>query len=165
MKTILFLSSVLFFIGSSLIAQTTGKLIDTNGDGTYDVDEFSSVYSKGYNDWDTDGDGKINNQEFYDNNYNRLDVNHDGRLTNEEWTGGERDFEGFIPDDRKAQKQPKYLTKKEFADRFKDGKYYNSYDINKDGFIDANEMSQINFNRLDKNHDGKLDDSELEGNQ
>lgn len=165
MKTTIYLSGLFLFICASLFAQVPEKWEDTNGDGFYDVDEFSNIYSKGYNDWDVDGDGRINDQEFYDNSYNRLDVNRDGRLTNEEWTAGRKDYDGFIEDDAYAQDPPQYLSKREFMERFKNTDYYGSHDINKDGFIDSKEMVQTSFSRLDKNHDGKLDADELKGFQ
>lgn len=165
MKTGNFLNAIILLMGISLFAQDYDKWEDTNRDGFYDLNEFSNIYSKGYNDWDMDGDGKINDQEFYENNYNRLDVNRDGRLTNEEWTAGKNEFEGFIPDDHDSQQRPQYLSKREFINRFQNTDYYGSYDTNKDGFIDSEEMIQTSFNRLDKNRDGKLDAKELEGYQ
>jgi len=165
MKTKIYLNSLILLMGISMFAQVSNKWEDTNGDGFYDIDEFSTIYSKGYNDLDVDGDGMINDQEFYDNNYNRLDVNRDGRLTNEEWTAGKRDYDGFIKDDDYSQNPPQYLSKSEYINRFKNTNYYGSYDTNKDGFIDSEEMIQTSFKRLDKNNDGKLDTEELKGYQ
>lgn len=165
MKSTIYLSSLLLFVGTALFAQVPEKWEDTNGDGHFDINEFSNIYSKGYNDWDVDGDGRINDQEFYNNNYNRLDLNRDGRLTNEEWTAGKRDYDGFIKDDAYSQNPPQYLSKREFMDRFKDTDYYGSHDVNKDGFVDSEEMIQTSFNRLDKNRDGKLDAEELKDYQ
>lgn len=164
MKPTIYLSSLLLLVGTSLFAQVPEKWKDKDGDGLYDIDEFRNMYSKGYNDWDVDGDGKINNQEFFDNHYNRLDVNRDGRLTNEEWTAGKRDYDGFIKDDY-SKNPPQYLSKREFTNRFKDTDYFSSHDLNKDGFIDSEEMIQTSFKRLDKNGDGKLDAEELKDYQ
>lgn len=165
MKTTLYLSGLLLFIGTALSAQVPPKWEDKDGDGLYDINEFGKTYSKGYNDWDIDGDGKINDQEFFDNTYNRLDVNHDGRLTNEEWASGSADYDGFISDDDYSTNPPQYLSKNEFRERFKNTDYYQSHDINRDGFIDSDEMVQSKFNRYDKNKDGKLDAEEIKGYQ
>ncbi len=162
MKTTLYMACALVLMGSTLSAQTLNEIKDVNGDGFYDIDEFSKVYSKGYNDWDVDRDGRINDQEFFDTYYNNLDINHDGRLTHEEWTAGGRDYDGFIKDDY-SQNPPQYISKREFAKRFQGTGYYGSYDSNGDGFIDVSEMNQTMFKRLDKNRDGKLDRNELDG--
>lgn len=165
MQTKIFLNALILLIGASIFAQVSKNWEDTNGDGFYDIDEFSTIYSKGYNDLDVDGDGMINDQEFYDNNYNKLDVNRDSRLTNEEWTAGKGDYDGFINDDDYSQNPPQYVSKSEFINRFKNTDYYSSYDTNKDGFIDSEEMIQTSFKRLDRNHDGKLDAEELKNYQ
>lgn len=152
-------------VGTILFAQTPNQWEDSDGDGLYDINEFSKAYSKGYNDWDVDKDGRLDNNEFYNNFYNQLDVNRDGRLTHEEWTAGRRNYGDHIPADRYSENPPQYLSKREFADRFKDTDYYNSYDTNRDGYIDPAEMNQATFFLLDKNRDGKLDGSELENMQ
>lgn len=164
MKSRILLSGLLLIVGAALYAQVPEKWVDKDGDGLYDINEFSDIYSKGYNDWDVDGDGRINDEEFYNSSYNRLDVNRDGRLTNEEWTAGARDHNGFIKDDY-SQNPPQYLSKREYADRFKNTEYFSSHDINRDGFVDSEEMIQSSFNRLDKNQDGKLDAEEIKNNQ
>lgn len=163
MKTQIFLCSILLFGTTALFGQVPNKWQDTNNDGFYDIEEFSSVYSKGYNDIDIDRDGRLNDQEFYDGTYNRLDVNRDGRLTNEEWTSGNRYYGEYIPADRYSQNPPQYISRREFADRFTDTEYYRSYDGNNDGFITSEELNQTTYMRLDKNRDGQLDGSELDG--
>ncbi|MBT0607005.1 EF-hand domain-containing protein [Aequorivita echinoideorum] len=156
---ILFLAAVM--IAAVGFAQTPLQIKDLNNDGSYDIDEFSNSYSKGYNDYDADKDGRINDVEFYDTTYNRLDINRDGRLTNEEWTAGNRYYGNYIPANRYANNPPQYISRAEFADRFKDTDYYRSYDTNSDGYIDSSEMNQNTFNLIDKNKDGTLDADEL----
>lgn len=165
MKNLFLFSSAFLMLTATLHSQVPSKWEDTNGDGFYDIEEFSKVYSKGYNDWDIDRDGRINNEEFYNNNYNRLDVNRDGRLTNEEWTSGRNMYGDYIPADRYAKNPPTYLSRTEFAKRFEDTDYYRSYDTDNDGFINEDELNQNTYNRLDRNRDGKLDAQELEGMQ
>jgi Ca2+-binding EF-hand superfamily protein len=165
MKTTILVCSMLFFGIAAVNGQVPNKWQDTNGDGFYDIDEFSNVYSKGYNDLDIDRDGRMNAKEFYDSNYNNLDVNRDGKLTNEEWTSGRNSYGEYITTDRYSQNPPQYLSRSEFEERFKETKYYSSYDKNNDGFITSEELNLTTYNRLDKNGDGKLDASELEGFQ
>lgn len=161
MKTKIYFSALLLFMGASIFAQVPEKWEDMDGDGFYDIDEFSKIYSKGYNDWDIDGDGRVNDQEFYERSYTRLDINRDGRLTNEEWMAGRTDYDGFIDDDDYIENPPQYLSKREFIERLNNTGYYGSYDTNNDGFVDSEEMSQTYFMRLDNNNDGKLDSEEL----
>lgn len=164
MKTSIYLGILFLIFSPLLFAQTRPlEIKDANGDGMYDIDEFSNVYSKGYNDWDVDADGKINQDEFFNNNYNQLDINHDGRLTNEEWTSGNRYYGKYVPADKYSKNPPQYLSREEFAKRFSETDYYKSYDSDNNGFIDNNELNGATFNRLDQNHDGKLDKTELEG--
>ena len=156
---------ILFLITKPIFAQVPNKWQDTNGDGFYDIEEFSNVYSKGYNDIDIDRDGRMNAKEFYNSNYNTLDVNRDGKLTHEEWIAGRNYYGEFIPTDRYSHDPPQYLSRDEFEKRFRDTKYYSSYDKNNDGFITSEELNLTIYNRLDKNHDGKLDANELDGFQ
>ena len=165
METKIFLSSILLLGVTALYAQVPNKWQDANGDGFYDIEEFSNVYSKGYNDIDIDRDGRINTKEFYDSNYNNLDLNRDGKLTNEEWTSGRNNYGEYIPADRYRENTPQYLSRAEFEARFNETKYYNSYDENNDGFITSDELNLTTYNRLDRNKDGKLDARELEGFQ
>ncbi len=163
MKTIYSIMISLFFSTLLFSQQTPLELNDNDGDGFYDIDEFSKVYSKGYNDWDVDKDGRINSNEFYDANYNHFDLNHDGRLTPQEWTAGNRYYGEYITTPEYDTNPPQYLSKQEFAQRFTNSEYYNSYDTDHNGFVDNDELNKATFNRLDRNHDNKLDANELEG--
>lgn len=151
-----FLWSILLALATVGSQAQTPQLEDLDGDGYYDMEEYSKMYSKGYNDWDIDGSGQIDPNEFFDGTYNRLDLDGDGKLTDQEWRVAYPEMEGLIPDDPTEN-----YSREIFRERIGKTDYFNRYDLNEDGFVDSEEMNKAAFIRLDVNGDGRLDAGEL----
>ena len=156
MKKCIYLATLLVF---GFVAQAqVPQLEDLDGDGFYDMEEFSKIYSKGYNDWDIDRSGQLDRDEFFDATYNRLDLDGNGKLSAQEWRSADPQMEGLIPDE--PNNPPSRAI---FREQIGKSNYYGNYDLNGDGFVDSEELNQSSFNRLDLNRDGRLDSKELQG--
>lgn len=168
MKTVkLNLVLALFFISAISFGQVQGyDDFNAAADGTVDQDAFNDGYADNYDQWDIDGDGQINDRDFYAANYNRLDQNQDGTLTEEEWQDG---YDNLYSDhamgvsyDQFDANQDGTVDNDEFYDGFSDTDYYTSYDVNRDGNIDRDELSEGVFTSWDANADGRLDRGEYD---
>lgn len=59
---------------------------DANGDGLVDENEWNDLgWDYSYNYWDADSDGYLDSGEFYDGVYDTYDANEDGHWNNGEW--------------------------------------------------------------------------------
>lgn len=59
---------------------------DTNGDRLLDETEFDEFgIDSGFDTWDADADGYINDDEFYDGKFEYYDENGDGYWDDDEW--------------------------------------------------------------------------------
>jgi Ca2+-binding EF-hand superfamily protein len=108
----LLLASSLTFALSPAIAASVFSGIDTNKDGTIDLDEAKAAASKVFD---------------------RLDVDHDGTLSRAELRGRipDRDWKIADPDSDKTLTKEEYLNYVEYA--------FKRADTNGDGTIDAKE--------------------------
>lgn len=157
----------LFFVSAISVGQVQ-SYDDFNAatDGTVDQNSFNEGFTDNYDQWDTDGDGAINDQEFYSTTYNRLDQNQDGTLTEEEWQEGYDniygDYAADMSYDQLDADRDGSINEDEFYTGFRDTDYYDSYDADGDGNIDSDELSEGVFTHLDNNADGRLDREEYD---
>ncbi|WP_339697912.1 hypothetical protein [uncultured Marixanthomonas sp.] len=157
---------LLLFITSIAYSQTRDfKSFDRNSDKSIDQTEFNEGYSNTYNTYDTDRDGKISDREFYDASFNRMDRDQDGNLNEDEWEKGfdkqQRDYLPSNPYSKFDQNKDQQISQQEYRDSFTNSDYYDSYDTNKDGAIDRDELNKRTLSAWDKNRDGTLDENEF----
>ena len=116
---------------------------DWNGDGR--VDDEDRAIAQRFRGYDMNGDGRVSVREWPNNprQYYRLDANDDGFLTMQEYSRGG----GYRFD---AQGGPAYG--------------FSNLDRNRDGWIIRSEwrMSAAEFDRLDTNHDNRINQNEFE---
>ena len=119
--------------------------LDQNGDGVLNYPEFSAKAPKRFSMQDTDGDGGLTLEEFYQHRYN-LREKRKKKITqqrsNPRMTGTHQD------------KLPRNRTKMLFSQ-------FSLIDIDNDGQLSADEIHESQFLRLDTNKNGVLDVSEL----
>tara|TARA_B100001063_G_C16744940_1_gene546924 strand:+ start:95 stop:682 length:588 start_codon:yes stop_codon:yes gene_type:complete len=119
--------------------------LDQNGDGVLNYPEFSAKAPKRFSLQDTDSDGGLTLEEFYQHRYN-LREKRKKKITqqrsNPRMTGTHQD------------KLPRNRTKMLFSQ-------FSLIDIDNDGQLSADEIHESQFLRLDTNKNGVLDVSEL----
>lgn len=157
--------AVLFLTSSVGFAQVFGDF-DSNMDNSIDRDEFNSVYSNNFSNWDANADGNLEDREFYETTFNRLDTDMDGYLGQTEWGDGydnvfgdylgTRDLGQFDVDGDNM------ISSDEYYNGFADSDFYRSYDANSDSSIDPDEFNETVFNSWDENGDGILDNTEFD---
>lgn len=159
--------SIFFFVSALSFAQTTDfNIADANGDGSMDRNEFNDGYDDSFSEWDHNQDGVVDDYEMYETQFNRLDQNGDRNLSIEEWDRGynnmygdyleSNDFSHYDADDNDN------ISSEEFYDSFRNTEFFNSYDINRDGTLDRDEINEGVFSNMDQNQDGTLDKNEYD---
>ncbi|MFA0963789.1 hypothetical protein AB9P05_18435 [Roseivirga sp. BDSF3-8] len=97
---------------------------DTDANESIDNDEFYNgiTNSNRMSEWDSDADGSLTDAELYEGSRNAWDTNQDGMLDENEWnTGMETYFAGYSEDAYGA---------------------FNDWDTNQDGILDTGEYNQ-----------------------
>ena len=166
MKTLKGILFMLCLMVSSVAFSQVYDDFDTNGDGGIDQDEFNETYSNSYDQWDVNDDGVIDDREFYDFTYDRLDTNSDEYLDNNEWDEGYDNIYGeYLATDDRIEFDvdgDQRISKDEFYQGMRETDYYNTYDANRDGSIDSDEINRGVYDSLDDNRDATVDRDEYE---
>lgn len=119
--------------------------LDQNGDGVLNYPEFSAKAPKRFSMQDTDGDGGLTLEESYQYRHDLREKNKKKitqQRSNPRMTGTHQD------------KLPRNRAKMLFSQ-------FSLIDIDNDGQLNADEIHESQFLRLDKNKNGVLDVSEL----
>jgi len=140
---------------------------DTSGDGLIDENEWTTLgWGYDYNTWDANRDGWLNSGEFYDGTYNTYDANEDGYWDNVEWDdAGKAGLFGMPSFNGHDSNGDGKLTRDEFYGSVSDIGIYSDWDTSGDGLIDENEWTTIGwdygYNTWDLNRDGWLNSGEF----
>ena len=172
-----------FFAGSMVFAQTTDfNDYETNQEGAIDRTGFEKGYGENFDQWDTNRDGTVDDREFYETTFRYWDANEDGKLDQDEWTRGQNnvygdyrdyrvDTESALNEDMSRIRQSlgrfdtnrdNNISSEEYRTGFHNSNFFNSYDTNRDGSLDRNELNQGVFNNMDANRDGTIDRNEYD---
>jgi len=118
--------------------------------------------------FDQDKDGKVSKEEFRgsDQRFNRLDRNHDGFIDKIEVPKGpppQGQKAGPPPQGQKAGPPPQGQKAGPPPQGARGGDFIQNFDQDKDGKVSKEEFrgSDQGFNRLDRNHDGFIDGTEV----
>lgn len=141
-----------------------GGEYDLNDDGLWDSEEFGDAYDEDWTTWDADGDGFLNDDEFYDTSYEWIDADDDDLLSEDEWNegyknlygdyAGEEDFDVFDKD------EDGFLNSDEWLEGWNDSDWFSDYDLDDDGLVDNDEWDDGLFGLWDENDDGYWDEEE-----
>ncbi len=175
---------LVFFASVQISGQNTGYFaFIPDAAGNIDREGFNIGYHAIYSQWDLNGDGVISENEFYTVLFKRLDSNKNGSLSLKEWTPGEKYLFGiFLKTERERRnkrakvKTGAEITGFEFFDSNKDKKitpgefdagikvtgYFQSYDTNKNGRINREELNNGVFRNMDLDGNGIIEKHEFE---
>lgn len=159
--------TIFLFVFALSFAQTTDfNSADANRDGSLDRSEFNDSYYDAFSEWDHNQDGVVSDYELYETQFNRLDQNGDRNLSMEEWDRGYNDIYGDYLESNDFSRYDvddnDNISSEEFYESFRNTDFFNSYDINRDGVLDRDEINEGVFSNMDKNQDGTLDRNEYD---
>ncbi len=165
-KTTLLLSGILLFMASA--GQDAGTSFDdwdTDGDDRIYENEFNEhLYDETYG-TDVTREDIYDEDQFYESAFDWWDTYDDQRLDETEWDFGyEHSFGKYVDGDFDAYDadSDNYLSPEEYRDALGDTDYFSSFDVNDDDYLDADEYSSGLFSTYDVNEDDFLDEDEFE---
>lgn len=146
------------------IGMNTFEDNDLDDDGLWDSDEFGEAYEEDWSTWDADGDGFLDENEFYDTSYGWVDADNDGLIEEEEWVesydvlysdyAAVDDFDAYDLDD------DGFLDENEWVEGWNESDWFNDYDLDDDELVDNDEWNDGLFGIWDEDDDGFWDEDE-----
>lgn len=143
--------------------------------GEWDIDENGGIneaeYASGFeNDgvlekWDANEDGILDDDEFGEMFYTIFDADRDDRLTVEEF---DRGVDSFFGEQAVNLSIPRWdadgdgiISRDEFTQTAGDSELFSTFDGNRDGVLESDEMEDGLFDVADGDADDELDDDEF----
>lgn len=138
---------------------------DTDGDGNLDQDEFLTSFPNIFEDADADGDGSLSEEEFNQANFGNADADDDGLIDEDEWTAGVTGmFGGYVGEDDFGTFDTNAdgeLSDEEFGLGFSETDWFGNYDMDDDDLLSDVEWNEGLFGDWDTNDDTFLDETEF----
>ena len=162
-----FLSIVFFsLLVVSLPAQNkTFQDFDTDGDNKIERHEFQTVFMKNYtNDLDFVDNPGLDDEDFFTMTYAILDSDNNKLLVENEWKFGyDYYFNGYVVNDFWVYDidGDGYISYAEYMQALSDTDYYMTWDIDRDNYLDEFELANAVFDTWDVNDNGILNQSEF----
>ncbi|WP_373056834.1 hypothetical protein [Zunongwangia sp. H14] len=158
--------SILPLIFISIGCENNFSRYDHDNDSMWNGDEFKNAYTENFSNWDEDNDDLLDGREFFGSTFRYTDLNDDGKIDEDEWNqdnrnlyrnyAGEEDFNKF---DANADGS---IDEEEWTDGFLNSDWFDSYDIDRDGYMNPDELNEGIFEDWDSNGDGFLNEDEYE---
>ena len=137
---------------------------DMNDDGMWGSDEYADAYEEDWSNWDSNSDGNLDDNEFYDTSYGWVDSDNDELINEEEWDEG---FNNLFGDYGTEEDFTEYdvnndgsLDEDEWFQGWGDSDWFNDFDANDDSYVDNNEWETGLFDNWDENDDGSWNEDE-----
>lgn len=147
------------------MATPTFSDFDENEDGVLDADEVANAYQNDFTAWDTDGDGALNDEEFFNTTFGNTDADDDEMINQEEWDQGfasmysnyveDGDFGVFDADEDGE------LSNDEWNLGFTETEWFNTYDADASADVTEPEWDTGLFGDWDMDADGSIDEDEF----
>lgn len=141
---------------------------DQNGDGAWNLEEFSAGFEDNFGAADANEDEFVDNQEFVSSTFTNTDTDQDGFVDADEWTDGRDNIFGDYIDNRDFgemdQNQDGDLDNEEWNAGFEESGWFEAYDRDQDGTLTSEEWQNGTFNDWDANDDDVVDQEEYQAN-
>lgn len=128
---------------------------DKDGDGLIERNEFVGVYTMHYVDgWNKSDQGGLEDDDFYATIFSIIDVNDSDDIRADEWNTGYDLFHGDYLYDNFAMYDVNNngsIEYVEYYDALYDSDYFFSWDVDNDGYIDQYELANAVFENWDLN--------------
>lgn len=163
MKTLKTTLLAFFVLGSTSIIAQDFDDFDTDKDGRWSQDEFVERSADAYDEVDVNRDGKMDADEFAESTFNVSDKDQDDFVNKEEWRstadlyGSYMSTNGYLDYDTDRDDK---LNRREWNESIGESGWFDTYDTNKDKFLDEKEYNEGAFNDWDVNNDGYVDEDE-----
>ncbi|MFP4091304.1 MAG: EF-hand domain-containing protein [Cyclobacteriaceae bacterium] len=143
--------------GSAVNDQATGE-----GGETLDNNAFNNAFTESayFDKWDQDGDGKVGEDEFYENYVGTMDEDGDGQINAEEWEiGMGAYYRGFdlkpeSPFEEMAADSNGQLSLEETETKLREIDYIDEWNTDGEAGLTEEELAKGVFHNLDEDGDG-----------
>ena len=138
--------------------------LDEDGDDLLDENEVRNTYVSDFDAWDTDDDGVLSSEEFYDVTFWNTDADDDDAISEAEWDlGYDSMFGGYVEDDFATfdADADGFLDDTEWDGIFADSAWFENYDADDDSFVADTEWDAGLFGDWDLDDDTFVDEDEF----
>ncbi len=134
---------------------------DLNNDYLVEMNEFKKVFTTHYyNEWDSNNDQALDDEDFFVTVYDIWDTNEDEKLTKEEYIMGfDYHYGNYIVEDFAVidANDDGVLAYSEFYDALYPSKFYEDWNLDDDDMLSENELAENVFKRWDYDNSGSID--------
>ena len=137
---------------------------DTNNDGMLDNTEVTGIYENNFEEWDTNDDDVLSQDEFNTTTFSLTDMNDDDGIDEAEWNDGYSSFFGNWNEDDFAtfdEDSDGWLDPTEWNNAFADSEWFGTFDANADDSLDEDEWDTGLFNDWDTDDNEEIDEDEF----
>ena len=137
---------------------------DTNNDGVLDSTEVTGIYANNFEEWDTDDDDLLDQDEFNTTTFSLTDMDDNDGVDEDEWNDGFASFFGNWNNDDFAtfdEDANNIINTDEWNSAFADSEWFGTFDSNDDEFLGEDEWDAGLFNDWDANDDDEIDEDEF----
>ncbi len=157
--------SIIFSSCNSRDANLTFNDFDRDDDSKIQLSEFIKVFTANYyNDWNTNDDDYLDDEDFYSSSYGTWDVDKNKIIDQEEWEHGYNYFyRDYFDNDYNDWdiNEDNYLTYKEYKRGIEKTGIYKKWDLDQDNILSDEELARGVFKAWDINDNGVIDPDEF----
>lgn len=151
-------------VESEFVEEDTALEVDADvGADSWDNNKFNTTFASNnfYEEWDTNDDNVLDQNEYNAGFYDTWDVNDDNRLDETEWATASNDFglENQTWSDWDTTGDG-ILDENEFGTGFANNNWFGGWDADRNSMLEEREYTDGLFGQWDRNRDSMLDANE-----